>query len=151
MIFDKISNSKSYVITHPLFEKAFAFLDIYLKNPVEAGTYEICGQDLFVKVQNYETRDEGFLEIHDKYIDIHCMVEGVEKVYYRECQGLESELPYNEEDDVQFLKDVDGGLEFLLKAGEFAIFLPQDAHKPAMNVAGKAKAKKLVFKVRVEV
>ena len=151
MILDKVSNSKSYVNTHPLFAKAFEYLEEYLKNPVEPGKYEICGQDLYVSVQEYETREEGLLEAHNQYIDIQCMVEGVEKIYYAERQELEAETAYDENADVQFLKDTDDCLEFLFRAGEFAVFFPQDAHKPSMNAAGKAKAKKLVFKVRVDV
>ena len=101
-------------------------------------------------VQEYETREEGLLEVHNKYIDIQCMVEGIEKIYYAQRQELEAETEYDEKGDAQFLKDSDNCLEFLFRAGDFAIFFPQDAHKPSMNAAGKAKAKKLVFKVRLD-
>lgn len=151
MIFDKVTNSQSYANTHPLFLKAFAYLEDYLKNPVAPGKYEICGEDLYVMVQDYETREEGLLEVHRKYIDIQCMVEGVEKMYYEQLQNLETETEYDEKRDVQFLKDSDSCLEFLFREGDFAIFYPQDAHKPSMNVDGKAKAKKLVFKVKLDV
>ena len=43
MILDKISNSKYYLNTHPLFAKAFEYLEAYFKNPIEPGKYEICG------------------------------------------------------------------------------------------------------------
>jgi YhcH/YjgK/YiaL family protein len=150
MILDKISNSSSYVNTHPLFAKAFAYLEDYLKNPVAPGKYEICGDDLYVMVQDYETREEGLLEVHRKYIDIQCMVEGVEKMYYAQFQDLEAEADYDEKGDAQFLKEFDNCLEFLFKAGDFAIFFPQDAHKPSMNPDGKVNAKKLVFKVKLD-
>lgn len=150
MILDKICNKEYYINTHPLFAKAFEYAEAYLKNPVEPGMYEICGQDLFVKVQDYETREEGFLEVHDKYIDIQCMIEGVEKVYYTERQGLESACEYDENEDALFLKDGEDCVEFLFQAGEFAVFFPWDAHKPAMCVGEKARAKKLVFKVKVQ-
>ena len=60
MILDKLYNAHNYINIHPLFGKVVEFVDNYLKNPIAPGTYEICGQDLFVKVQNYETREEGF-------------------------------------------------------------------------------------------
>jgi len=150
MIFDKISNSKSYVNTHPLFAKAFAYLESYLKNPVSPGKYEICGEDLYVMVQDYETRDEGLLEVHRKYIDIQCMVEGVEKMFYAQLEDLEAETEYDEKADAQFLKDSDSCLDFLFKAEDFAIFFPQDAHKPAMKLEENANVRKLVFKVRLD-
>lgn len=149
MILDKLCNNKYYLNTHPLFGKAFAFAEEYLKNPIEPGTYEICGQDLFVKVQEYETREEGFLEIHEKYIDIQCMLEGEEKICYTVRQGLEPMVPYDEKEDVLFFKNREGCVEFVFRAGDFVIFFPNDAHKPSMNVTQKGKAKKLVFKVRV--
>ena len=151
MIFDKVSKSKTYVNIHPLFAKAFAYLEDYLKNPVAPGKYEICGDDLYVTVQDYETRDEGKLEVHRKYIDIQCMVEGVEKMDYAQFEDLEVETEYDEKCDAQFLKDSDSGMEFLFRAGDFAIFFPQDAHKPGIKVGSKAKAKKLVFKLRIDV
>ena len=151
MILDKISNSSSYVNTHPLFAKAFAYLEDFLKNPSAPGKYEICGEDLYVMVQEYETRDEGLLEVHKKYIDIQCMVEGVEKMYYAQLQDLEAETDYDEKGDAQFLKDSDNCMAFLFRAGDFAIFFPQDAHKPSMKVESKASAKKLVFKVKLDV
>ena len=149
MIFDKIVNYHYYVNTHPLFEKAFEYVENYLKDPVAPGIYEICGKDLFVKVQDYETREEGFFEVHDQYIDIQCMVEGAEMVYYTEREGLIPAAPYDAKEDAQFLLNRDDCLEFLFRAGEMAVFFPNDAHKPAMQITEKARAKKLVFKVKI--
>ncbi len=150
MILDKLYNAHNYINIHPLFGKVFEFVEGYLKNPIAPGTYEICGQDLFVKVQNYETREEGFLEVHDEYIDVQCMIAGMEKVYYTESKELTPACDYDENEDVLFLKDREGCVEFLFQAGEFAVFFPWDAHKPAMCVGEKARAKKLVFKVKVQ-
>ena len=149
MIFDSFSNKSSYLSTNPLFEKAFDYLENYLKNPVAPGRYEICGKDLFVMVQNYETRDEGLFEAHDQYIDIQCMISGTENVYYANRNNLQVLEEYDENKDVAFYKDSDGCVEFLLRDGEFMIFFPQDAHKPAMAVNGKNDVVKLVFKVKV--
>lgn len=103
-----------------------------------------------MKVQNYETREEGFLEVHDEYIDVQCMISGMEKVYYTKSKGLTHACDYDENEDVLFLKDREGCVEFLFQAGEFAVFFPWDAHKLAMCVGEKARAKKLVFKVKVQ-
>lgn len=71
-------------------------------------------------------------------------------MYYAQLENLEAETEYDEKSDAQFLKDADGCLEFLFKEGDFAIFFPQDAHKPSMNPDGKVNAKKLVFKVKLD-
>ena len=58
MILDKAYNAKYYLSVHPLFSKVMEYLEAYLEKPVPAGVYEICGKDLFVKVQDYETREK---------------------------------------------------------------------------------------------
>ena len=151
MILDTFDNKKSYLNTHPLFAKAFEYLEEYLKNPKAAGKYEICGSDLFVMIQDYETRDEGLLEVHDKYVDIQCMINGTEKVYYASRASLVPSCAYDADKDVMFLNDSDACDELLLRSGEFMIFFPQDAHKPAMAYGDKQFVKKLVFKVKSDI
>lgn len=149
MILDTWNNRSYYANTHPLFPEAFAYIEEYLKNPVMPGIYEIRGKDLFAKVQEYETRTTGYLEVHDEYIDIQFMVEGIERVEYAYRDGLEAAMPYNEKEDALFLKDCDKGFSFDLTSGSFAIFFPGDAHKPAMCVDMPKAAKKVVLKVKL--
>lgn len=149
MILDTWNNRSHYAKTHPLFPEAFAYIEKYLKNPVMPGIYEIRGKDLFAKVQEYETRTAGYLEVHDEYIDIQFMVEGIERVEYAYRDGLEPALPYDEKEDALFLKDCDQGFCFDLTSGSFAIFFPGDAHKPAMCIDAPITAKKVVLKVKL--
>ena len=150
MVLDKIENKNLYVSMHPLFKQAFDFLDEYLKNPKGAGKYEIAGDDLFVTVSDSKTREEGFYEVHDKYIDIQVMIDGEEKVYCDWRDVLEAETEFDREKDVQFLKDGNGNIEFLFKKGEFIILYPWDAHKPSMAINAPEAITKMVFKVKVQ-
>ena len=149
MIYDSFSNKSNYFKTHPLFEKAFEYLDEFIKAPMAPGRYEICGDDLFVVVQSYETKDEGLLEAHDKYIDIQCMISGTEKVSYANREGLETAVAYDADKDLLVLKNTDSCTDFVLRAGEFMIFYPADAHRPAITASEKSKVIKLVFKVKM--
>lgn len=150
MVFDKIENKNLYASMNPLFPKAFDFLDEYLKNPKGAGKYEIQGDDLFVSVSDSNTREEGFYEVHDKYIDIQVLIAGEEKVYCDWRGDLEAETEYDSEKDVQFLKDGKGNIEFTFKKGEFIILYPWDAHKPSMAINAPETITKMVFKVKVK-
>lgn len=150
MILDRIENKDCYVAAHPLFREAFAFIEEYLKNPGEPGTYEICGTDLYAKVQDYETREEGAFEVHDRYIDIQFMVDGVEKVEYVNRKKLGAAVRHNVEADVLFFKDGEDCVDFLLTPGEFAIFFPDDAHKPSQKAGTAALVRKMVLKVKVK-
>ena len=150
MILDKISNMHCYTHTHPLFSKVFEYVEAYLQDPVAPGAYEISGKDLFVRVLEYETRDEGIFEVHDRYIDVQCMIEGAEKVYFTDREGMAPAGAYDPQEDTLLLQDREGCREVLFTAGEFAVFFPQDAHKPSISVGKKEKARKLVFKVRIQ-
>lgn len=147
MIFDQIKNKDLYVKTHTLFEKAFDFLESYLKNELEPGKYEICGEDLFARVMEYDTREDGFYEVHNKYIDIQYIAEGSERICYGEREDF-TPLEYDAEGDFLFLEGGKKKLDFGLHQGEFVIFFPNDAHKPSLDVDGTAKVKKVVLKVR---
>lgn len=149
MILDTWNNRSYYANTHPLFPDAFSYIEEYLKNPMMPGIYEIRGKDLFAKVQEYETRTAGYLEVHDEYIDIQFMVEGTERVEYADRDNLEPAMPYDEKEDALFLKDCHKCLSFDFNAGSFAIFFPGDAHKPAMCVDAPKLAKKVVLKVKL--
>ena len=148
MIYDKIENRKLYAKAHPLFEKAFGFIDEYLKNPVEPGEYPICGDDLFARVMTYDTRADGAFEVHNKYIDIQFIAEGAERVCYGR-RGDFAETQYDEAGDFMFLEGNTQKLEFVLYKGEFAVFFPEDAHKPSLDVDTTKQVTKVVLKVHV--
>lgn len=148
MIFDNIRNKDLYVKAHPLFEKAFGFIEEYLKNPKEPGEYHICGDDLFARVMEYDTRSEGLYEVHNKYIDIQFIAEGAERVCYgSRCDFKDTE--YDEAGDFMFLEGDAQKLEFVLSKGEFAVFFPEDAHKPSLDTEQKNQVVKVVLKVAV--
>ena len=101
-------------------------------------------------VQDCETRTEGFLETHKKYIDVQVLINGEEMVYCDWGDKLETAEPYNEEKDYEFFKDREDKIEFKFAGGEFMILFPHDAHKPAMICGDKQTVcKKLVFKVKI--
>lgn len=149
MILDTWNNKSIYANIHPLFPAAFEYINKLLKNPVQPGTYEIQGESLFAKVQEYKTRTEGYLEVHDAYIDIQYIVDGIECVEYAFRDGLMPATPYNAKEDVLFLMDRAETTGFPLTAGSFAIFFPEDAHKPAMCIDMPKTVKKVVVKVKI--
>lgn len=149
MILDSWKNRSYYLNAHPLFSEAFAYIEECLERIIVTGTYEIKGQELFAKIQKYETRIEGQLEVHNKYIDIQFMLEGCERVEYIGREGLEATNEYDEKEDILFLKDTSNIMNIFLKAGEFAVFFPNDAHKAAMSIEQPERVKKIVLKVKL--
>ena len=146
MILDHISNAALYSGTHPLFAQAFAYL-ASASDPV--GSYDLAGDDLVAKVQEYTTRAEGKFEAHDRYIDIQYIVEGEEKMYYARRTGMEVLSPMDAAKDAAFYADTADCVEITVRAGDFAIFFPDDAHKPGIRANGECTVKKIVMKVKV--
>ncbi len=107
---------------------------------------------LTVLVQEYTSKipENCRFESHDKFFDIQYVVSGEEMFGLANRSDLEEDGAYNPEKDITFYKEpaVSGGV--LLKAGDFIVVPPEDAHKPGLMVAGKqAPVKKLVIKVPV--
>ena len=149
MIYDIWNNRDMYVKMHPLFNKGFAYIEQCIQAFPEPGVYEIDGTELFAKVQSFVTRQEGWYETHDKYIDIQYMVEGSEFVYMADRGALTKRGEYDSVEDAQFYEDDELQSRFVFKAGSFVIFFPDDAHKPAMAMGEPENARKIVLKVKL--
>ena len=64
-------------------------------------------------------------------------------MYYKQLEDLKAETEYDEKSDVQFLKDADGFLEFLFKAGDFAIFFPPGCTQTVHESGWQGKCKEI--------
>jgi len=148
MIIDKLSNLKKYASVHPGIGIAFDFINKMDFVAVEEGRYDL-PEGVFALVNNYKTKApaDAIIECHQKYIDIQMVMKGEEHFGYAVLDGCEAE-PYNEEKDVQ---ELHGEVSLLkLKPNMFAIFFPDDAHQPALQIDGVASdVKKVVFKLPV--
>lgn len=148
MIKAKLGDAKKYASIHRDFAMCFETLAEILKNFKEG---EIKRGDVRFLCQKYATKDaaEKKLEVHRKFIDIQFLVSGKEKVFFGDIGDFSVKVPYNAEKDAEFL---DGDLRdfTLLRAGEFAVFFPEDAHKPGCKADDSAvEVEKVVVKVPV--
>ena len=150
MIFDNIKNRAIYEKMNDRFVLAFDFIEKVTREGAQIGRYELCGSDLFAMVQEYEPKeDSGIFEAHKNYIDIQYILSGKE---YMECakeENCEISTPYNPEKDIA-LYTCDGYRQSLdCEEGDFAIFYPQDIHKPGVKLWESRLVRKIVVKVRV--
>jgi YhcH/YjgK/YiaL family protein len=148
MIIDHLKNASPYFGAHPRLESAFKYLRNTDLGKIEAGRYEIQGTDVFVLVQNYDTKakEKGRWEAHRKYIDIQYVYKGTELIGYANIDRLQPGA-YDEGKDFWELK---GEGDFVkAPAGTFLVLFPQDGHMPGIAVSGPEPVKKIVVKVRV--
>jgi biofilm protein TabA len=148
MILDHISNIDKYVCLHHRFAKAFEFVKGLDLQSLEAGQkFEIEGKDIHAAVSAKEglKAEDAKFEAHDNYFDIQVCPSGSETLGWAPRSAVkEIKTPYNAEKDVTFFADKPHTY-FQLKAGQFAIFYPDDVHAPMI---GEGIIKKLVVKAR---
>ncbi|MFO7525795.1 MAG: YhcH/YjgK/YiaL family protein [Ignavibacteriaceae bacterium] len=151
MIIDKLSNSILYSALGEGIKKAFIYLQNQNFIEVQPGKYEIDGDNIFVIVAEYQTKDrsEGKPESHKKYIDVQYVADGCELIGYTPLGAQNVIEKYSDENDITFYN---GDCSFFkLDKGMFAIFFPDDVHLPGIKVNEKSLVKKVVVKVKVKV
>jgi biofilm protein TabA len=148
MILDNLDNAQIYFTLHPLFEKAFNYINAQDLCALEPGKFEIEGKDLHASVslkEGYKPNEAKF-EAHNNYIDIQVCPHGKERIGWKprfKCVAPKGD--YNTEKDVIFYED-QPDTYFELTEGQFAIFFPEDVHAPMI---GEGPIKKLVIKVKL--
>jgi biofilm protein TabA len=149
LIFDRLENAAAYQAVHPRLRQAFDFLRSTDLGRLALGRHDVDGDNVFALVQEFRTKPdaEGFWESHRKYIDVQCVVAGVERMGYANLATLAVRKDYDADKDLLIL---DGSGDFLtVSAGMFTIFAPQDAHMPCLAVGESAPVRKVVVKVAV--
>lgn len=149
MIIDKIENVKIYMsLLNPRLRNALEYLQLNDFAQIKPGKYEIEGSNIYMLVQEYDTKDKSAckLEGHKKYIDIQYILSGAELIG---IATLKNQRPINgqyENDCAFFQSDT-----FLIKmeAGMFAVFFPDDLHMPCLKTDECFQVKKVVIKVRI--
>jgi len=150
MIVDTLANAGKYFSVHPLFAKAFEYINRTDLANMEDGKYEIDGNNLRAIFSNKNgmsaTESIAKFECHNKNIDIQLCINGTEQIGWKPREKCAFENGgYNEEKDVQFYSDAPD-MYFQLTNGQFAIFFPEDVHAPMI---GEGLIKKLVIKVKI--
>lgn len=149
MILDLLENLKQYEALNPHFSKVVDFIENADLQNLPLGRNEICGNAVYANVMEAKpkAKEEAFIEIHRKYIDIQIPISADETMGYTPI----AELPaanYSEADDAAIYPvGMPARDYFNVHKGEFVIFFPQDGHAPAIT---PTLLKKVVIKVAVE-
>ncbi len=149
MILDKLEHAASYAAISENLKKGFDFLLNTNLSALETGRYEIDGTNVFALVSEYDSKahQDCRLEAHRDYADIQYIVSGREAIGYATLQNQEVTTEYIPEKDIIFFTGDTTPL--ILENGMFAVFFPQDVHRPCMQINGPEKVKKVVIKLKV--
>ena len=147
MILDKLSQARAYRGIHPRLDAALDRLNEAFLATVGPETMQLEGDKLYVTRFTYETLplSETFFEAHKRYLDVHLMVQGEERVDLASPEGLT--LFEQRGDFYAYRGEAEQSL--VLRPGSFLVVFPEDAHRIKIQVNGPETVSKVVFKVLV--
>ncbi len=149
MIFDKWENLKNLRFSAQLTEIVLQVQDLRQKN-LEEGKYDLC-HGAFLSVMKFSGKSENVYEAHRKFVDIHFVIEGSERINVVFVSDIESEKAvlldgdivscpaqyvdnvYDEEKDLIFYtKKYAAQAHVYLDETSFLLVMPEDAHAPCL-------------------
>lgn len=150
MIYAKNQYAGEYRGIHPGLDLALANITPEFLGGLKDGVrVDLQGDDVYCTRFTYETISdaESFFEAHEKYLDIHIMLSGSERVEIAPPEELERFESKPENDFYAYRGQ--GRYKLTLSPGDFLVVFPGDAHKIKMYDGAPATVTKAVFKVRI--
>ena len=153
MIVTHLDNLNKQLAMNSKFKHALEFLRREGWRGHPDGTIEIGGKNVYALLQTYATQvSESTVpfEGHHKYIDIQCVVEGKETIYWTPTQSLTPTIPYDDPKDIWFSHTPrNDATQVVLSSGTLAVFFPEDAHATRQAAGQPGHVRKLIVKVAV--
>ena len=149
MVIDTIKNIDMYAGLHKDFPKVIEFLKTLTPDsPCEKTVFE--EGNLWVNVSEapgLSPDKTPVCEEHRDFIDIQYIISGSENFGYSDISHLDVTKEYDASRDYELSN---GEFSVLtLKAGDFCILFPQDAHSPSMKKLCDGKLLRAVAKIRI--
>ena len=151
MIYAKNADALAYRGIHPNLDLALEHITPeFLAALRDNQRVELKGDLVYCTRFTYETipQEESFFEAHRRYLDIHIMVEGKERVDVNRPEDLK--LTDAQEGNDFYAYQGESWHSTVLKPGEFLVVFPGDAHRIKVQVDGPKTVSKAVFKVCID-
>lgn len=151
MIYAKNADALAYRGIHPNLDLALEHITPeFLASLRDNQRVELRGDLVYCTRFTYETipQEESFFEAHRRYLDIHIMVEGEERVDMNRPEDLK--LTDAQEGNDFYAYQGESWHSTVLKPGEFLVVFPGDAHRIKVQVDGPKTVSKAVFKVCID-
>lgn len=146
MIYDNLNNIEKYKGIFKNLDIAIEYLKKNDLNLLNLGKNNIDGEKIYINKVNLELMSENDLqyEVHKKYLDIHIVLRGRERISIQNSIGdLVLSKRYDEKADYALYKGKANGY---LEIGEnnFMICMLDEPHKPGIIVKDKVVEKCIV-------
>ncbi|MGX1960813.1 YhcH/YjgK/YiaL family protein [Serratia proteamaculans] len=152
MIFGHIAHTSPEQYPAPV-ASAIAYLQSTDFGALPAGRYQDPATGYVVQVLDLHTQQPGDLrpEVHRKNVDVQFLVSGTELIGVVADRGdnlIHQELLAQR--DIIFYQEVADESWLTMQPGNFAVFFPQDVHRPACINQQPGAIRKVVVKIPLE-
>jgi len=149
MILAKNVNARDYLGIHPNLDLALERINEEFLSKLGEERVDVIPGEVWCTKFTYETvtDDESFFEAHEKFLDIHLMLQGDERVEVAPPAALEQFDAQPENDFYAYRGE--GHYKMTLSPGDFLVVFPADAHKIKMQAGGPCTVSKAVFKIKI--
>lgn len=154
MIADNIKNYQRYMKTNQNIEIALSYLyDVLNKDAFEEGIFEINDEVKAVHiVGDLKEANKIKYEVHEKYMDIHAVFEGMECFGYL-IEDESHDYDYDTDKDIAFIdvNTIETEEVVTLRKNSFCAVWPYEFHKPLILKTGETTktVKKIIMKVKL--
>ena len=149
MILARNGTARDYLGIHPNLDLALERINEAFFSKLGETRVDIVPGECWCTKFTYDTipDDESFFEAHEKFLDIHIMLEGFERV---EISSPDELTVFRSEPENDFWGyRGEGRVKLTIGPGEFLAVWPDDAHKIKMMVDHPETVTKAVFKVKI--
>ena len=149
MILARNETALSYLGLHPNLDEALRRITPEFLSSLGTERVDIIPGEVWCTKFTYDTipDSESFFEAHEKFLDIHLMLSGSERVEIASPSGLQRFESKPENDFYAYHGE--GAHKLVLTPGDFLVVWPDDAHKIKMMLECPETVTKAVFKVKI--
>ena len=149
MIVARNETAPAYLGIHPNLDEALRRITPEFLSSLGSDRVDIIPGEVWCTKFTYQTisDEESFFEAHEKFLDIHLMLSGSERVEIASPKGL-TQFDSQPENDFYAYRG-QGTHKLVLAPGDFLVVWPDDAHKIKMMLESPETVTKAVFKVKI--
>lgn len=150
LIYDKLCQLTRYRGISPALDRAIDFVLTTDLSTLSSGRIDIDGDVVYGNHFSYRTAPYSpgsLFEAHQKYLDLHIVIQGNETVAVTSTEKLEQKEVRASEDAVLYTGLPDYTLN--MDADHFILLFPEEGHLPKLTRGEPSQVNKLVLKVLI--
>ncbi|WP_192456518.1 YhcH/YjgK/YiaL family protein [Musicola keenii] len=152
IICDQQDWSREKYALHPIIHQAIHYISTTDFTTMETGKYDIIPGKMFCLLQEFTTEpvENRLAESHFQFVDIQYLLQGEETIGVARGSRNNTIIDDKKEtNDIVFYRDIQNESLITLIPGMFAVFFPEDLHRPCCQCREPSFIRKAVIKIHI--